>query len=243
MWDRLSPPWQASAEMAWEACCCGCVPIGAVITDPAGNLVAAGRNRMYEPRSAGALHISGVPLAHAEINALLALDYDAVNARQCTLYTTTEPCPQCAGALVMCNVRHLCYASRDPWAGAVNLFQISPYMASKNTRVEGPPDPLFEAVLIALQAEYMVRESARRGKSAPLARPDPVLDAMEKAVPQGVALGERLYRERSLQAMREEHLPARQVFDLLAGMLAPLGGSAVIVPQMAQQPSLPDAAE
>lgn len=233
MWDRLSPPWQASAEMAWEACCCGCVPIGAVITDPAGRLVAAGRNRMYEPRSTGALHISGVPLAHAEINALLALDYDAVNARQCTLYTTTEPCPQCAGALVMCNVRHVRYASRDPWAGAANLFQISPYMASKNTRVEGPPDPLFEAALIAIQAEYMLREGARRGKPDPLARPDPVLDALESIVPQAVALGERLYRERSLQAMRDEHLPARQVFDLLAGMLAPPEGSASLVSQTA----------
>ena len=219
MWDMLSTPWQASAEMAWEACCAGCVPIGAVITGPGGSLLAAGRNRIFEPRGVDGLHVSGVPLAHAEINALLALDYGAVNAKECTLYTTTEPCPQCAGALVMCNIRHVCYASRDPWAGAANLFQLSPYIASKKTRVEAPADPMFEAVLIAIQAEYMVRDGMRRGKPSPLARPDPVLDAMDAIVPQGVALGERLYRDGTLALMRSEHFSAREVFDLLAGML------------------------
>lgn len=230
MWANLSAPWQASAQMAWEACCAGCVPIGAVITDPAGSLVAAGRNRMYEPRSVAALHISGVPLAHAEINALMALDYSAVNAKECTLYTTTEPCPQCAGALVMCNIRHVCYASRDPWAGAANLFHLSPYIASKNTRVEGPPDPLFETLLIAIQTEYMIRQRPRRAKGAPLTHPDPVVEAIRGIVPEGVALGERLYREQTLQWMQAEHLHAREVFDLLAGMLAPPEGGAFIVP-------------
>lgn len=219
MWDSLSTAWQASAEMAWEACCAGCVPIGSVITGPDGSLIAAGRNRMYEPRGVGAMHVSGVPLAHAEINALLALDYGAVNAKECTLYTTTEPCPQCAGALVMCNIRHVCFASRDPWAGAANLFHLSPYMASKKTRLEGPPDPLFECVLIAIQTEYMVREGVRRGKSSPLARPDGVIDAMQAIVPDGVALGERLYREHTLDEMRTAHLRAREVFTLLVEML------------------------
>ncbi len=216
MWSRLSAPWKACIEMAWEAFCAGCIPIGSVITDADGNLVAAGRNRIGHPRAIGPLHLSGLPLAHAEINALLALDYNKVNARECTLYTTTEPCPQCAGALVMCNIRHFCYASRDPWAGSANLFSLSPYMSSKHTRIEGPTDTFLENILAALQAEFFLRESQARGRSKSFG---PVLDAYAKITPEGVALGERLHREHTLQAMQEDHLSTGEVIDLLAGML------------------------
>jgi tRNA(adenine34) deaminase len=217
MWASLAEPWKACAAMAWEAYCAGCVPIGAVITDPAGNLIAAGRNRLLEPRAVGPLNLAGVPLAHAEINALLALDYTAVNPRDCTLYTTTEPCPQCAGALVMCNLRHLCYASRDPWAGSADLFSLSPYIEKKKTRVEGPHNPLFEAVLIALQTEFFLREAVRRGRAGSL---DPVTDALERIVPEGAALGRHLYRDRTLELMQADCLHAAEAFDLLAGMVS-----------------------
>jgi tRNA(adenine34) deaminase len=216
MWAGLSEPWKACAEMAWEAYCAGCVPIGAVIADPAGNLIAAGRNRLLEPRAVGPLNLAGVPLAHAEINALLALDYNAVNPRDCTLYTTTEPCPQCAGALVMCNLRHVCYASRDPWAGSANLFSLSPYMARKKTRIEGPHNPLFEVVLITLLTEFYLREAVRRGRAGSL---DPVIDALEHMVPEGAVLGRRLHRDRTLQLMQHDCLRAGDTFDLLAGMV------------------------
>ena len=40
----------------------------------------------------------------------------------CIVYTTTEPCPLCMGALYMSGVRGLRFTSRDPWAGSANLL-------------------------------------------------------------------------------------------------------------------------
>ncbi len=222
MWAQLSFPWQAAIELAWEANCLGSVPIGAVIVDGQGRLVASGRNRIKEPRGYGITHLAGLPLAHAEINALLALDYQKVNPRECTLYTTTEPCPMCTGALVMAGVRHVCFASRDPWAGSTWLYATDTYIGSKHVRVEGPPDEALEAVLVALQVEFFFRESVSRGKPDLLARNGPFFSSLEAALPQGVALGEKMYGSGKLDQMRGEGISAAEVIEELARELVGL---------------------
>jgi len=224
MWSTLSFAWQSAVEMAWEAALAGSIPIGAVILDGQGRLVAAGRNRLNESRKSETYYLAGLPLAHAEINALMALDYQSTNPRECTIYTTTEPCPMCAGALVMANLRHVCFASRDPWAGSTNLYTGETYLGSKRVLVEGPPDPRFEEILVALQVEYFLRDHLRRKKEL-LARGGPFMTRLAGAVPLGVSLGERVFYQGSLARMREERAPAGVVMDFLEEELGALAGN------------------
>ncbi|MGA1626499.1 MAG: tRNA adenosine(34) deaminase TadA [Prochlorothrix sp.] len=105
--------WMTRAlELAEAAGTAGEVPVGAVIVDRAGNLLAEGENRRERNRD---------PTAHAEIVALRL----AGQRRQdwhltdCTLYVSLEPCPMCAGAIVQARVGCLVYGADDPKAGAV----------------------------------------------------------------------------------------------------------------------------
>jgi len=88
------------------------VPVGAVVLDAAGEVVARGRNR----READA-----DPTAHAELLALRAAAEAVGDWRLdgCTLVVTLEPCTMCAGALTMARVSRLVYGAADPRAGAV----------------------------------------------------------------------------------------------------------------------------
>ncbi len=219
MWDQLSAPWRACMEQAWEAYCAGTVPIGSVITNAAGCILSTGRNRIYQPREASLDYLSGTALAHAEINAIYACDFHGLNPRECILYTTTEPCPMCAGAIVMAHIRSVRYASRDPWAGATNLYTASAYLSRKKMSVSGPSDPRFEAALYAIQADFHLRKAISRGVQDPFQRPRPVLDEMEAANPAGIQLGEQLYHNGGLQRMVAEHYTVREVLDTLEGLL------------------------
>jgi tRNA(adenine34) deaminase len=88
------------------------VPIGAVVLNPDGVLIASGRNER-EARSD--------PTAHAEVVALRRAGSvlgDWQLAR-CTLVVTLEPCCMCAGAVVLSRVARLVFGAWDPKAGAV----------------------------------------------------------------------------------------------------------------------------
>ena len=93
-------------------------------------ILSRGRNRRHEPQGAGNF-ISGSRLAHAEINALILLPEDHPDRHNWILYTTMEPCPLCIGAIYMIGIRQFHYATRDPWAGSVNLLGATPYMSRK----------------------------------------------------------------------------------------------------------------
>jgi len=92
LWERLARPWQCCLEEAWLAYCSGSTPIGAAIADATGYIIARGRNRIYDAVGEGT-HLHGHDLAHAEVNALVTLDYADLDRQTCALYTTTEPCP------------------------------------------------------------------------------------------------------------------------------------------------------
>ena len=162
MWENLSPQWQAALEMAWEAYCSGTIPIGAVIADAEGNIYARGRNRIMDT-SAPDNQVCANELAHAELNALLALKlaYDECKAKSVALYTTMEPCPLCMGAVYMSDVKTLHYAAHDPWAGSTNLLGTTPYLSRKPVKVFEPTNTVLENILIALHTEY---ETYRRGE-------------------------------------------------------------------------------
>ena len=98
-------------DCAREAYAQGEVPVGAVLVDRAGAVVA---------RAANAPIASHDPTAHAEIVALRAAGQALGNYRlpNCTLYVTLEPCAMCVGAVVHARVERVVYAAADPKTGA-----------------------------------------------------------------------------------------------------------------------------
>lgn len=187
LWDGLSEAWQVCLTLAWESYRQGSLPIAAVLVDAEGAVVARGRNRLRDwDGEPNVLHHH--PLAHAEVNALLAFPFRERSAAGCTLLTTTEPCPLCVGALVMCNVRALVYASRDPWAGCSALFGSAPYIRRKGTEVESLAGSPLEDCLIALQLDAHMRVIQTPENRARF------IDVWREIVPVGVAAVERLFR-------------------------------------------------
>ena len=186
---------EACVEQAsWEAYRAGSLPIGAVLTDDArGNVPSRGRNRIHE-RSGAPGAVFGHKLAYAELSALLSLDHEAHDPRACVLWTTTEPCPLCAGAVRMSDVGELRYASREPWGGsAAMLFETVPYLERKNVSVIGLQDGRLEAVLAALQVERFLRL-----KPTVLER---FLRLYGEGMPEATGAWQRLYRWGVLRAM------------------------------------------
>lgn len=206
MWETLSEPWRACVKLAWEAYRAGSLPIGAVVADSGGRVLAEGRNRIHEPSGPPGT-FSGHKLAHAELNALLSLDHDENDPRTCALYTTTEPCPLCAGAARMADVGELRYAAREPWAGSSAAFGTVPYLASGNVRVVGPMDGRLEAVLIALKVERSLRLKPKI--------PARFLGLYEEVVPEATRAGREIHRSGLVRAMSEGGAPAAEVLRAL----------------------------
>lgn len=92
------------------------VPVGAVLVDSTGELIAAGHN---QPISAND------PSAHAEIVVLRAAAQKLRNYRlpDTTLYVTLEPCTMCVGAMVHARVGRLVYGAAEPKTGAIESAQ------------------------------------------------------------------------------------------------------------------------
>jgi tRNA(adenine34) deaminase len=99
-------------EVAAAAVEAGDVPVGAVVLDPSGAVLA---------EAANARERDGDPTAHAEVLALrsAARALGSWRLSGCTLVVTLEPCTMCAGALVLARVARLVYGADDPKAGAV----------------------------------------------------------------------------------------------------------------------------
>jgi len=95
----------------------GDVPIGAVIVYQ-NNIIARAYNQREQLAD---------PTAHAEIIALTqaAAALENWHLHGCTMYVTLEPCPMCAGALVLSRMDRLVYGCDDPKAGACkSLYNI-----------------------------------------------------------------------------------------------------------------------
>ena len=100
------------ARAAWEL---NEVPVGAIVVDVDGRVIAADHNRRQTLAD---------PTAHAEILALrqaAALRHDW-RLDGCTLFVTLEPCPMCAGAIVNARIAKVVYGCPDPKAGAAGTL-------------------------------------------------------------------------------------------------------------------------
>jgi tRNA(adenine34) deaminase len=98
------------AKLAWSL---GEVPVGCVLVDGRGEIVSRARNTRERDRD---------PLGHAELLAIRELSRarGAFRLLDVTAYITLEPCPMCAGALVLARVARVVYGCADPKAGAVH---------------------------------------------------------------------------------------------------------------------------
>lgn len=108
----FEPAMRAALAEAAAAAGSGEVPVGAVVLDAAGTVVARSGNR----READA-----DPTAHAEIVAIRAAASAAGGWRLDghTLVVTLEPCTMCAGAITAARLSRLVFGAPDPRAGAV----------------------------------------------------------------------------------------------------------------------------
>lgn len=88
------------------------VPVGAVLVDDTGELLASGHNQPIGEHD---------PTAHAEIMVLREAARHLSNYRlpNTTLYVTIEPCVMCVGALVQARVARIVYGAREPKTGAI----------------------------------------------------------------------------------------------------------------------------
>jgi tRNA(adenine34) deaminase len=88
------------------------VPVGAVLVDPKGRVLARAGNRPLETAD---------PTAHAEILAIreAAKALGRPRLDGCALYVTLEPCPMCAQAIALAHIGRLVFAAYDPKGGGV----------------------------------------------------------------------------------------------------------------------------
>ncbi len=109
---------RAALELARQAFDEGEVPIGAVIVYD-GRIIGEGYNQRESLKD---------PTAHAEMIAITqaAQSLETWRLLDCTIYVTLEPCPMCAGAIVLARIPTVIYGTTDPKAGACHsLFQIT----------------------------------------------------------------------------------------------------------------------
>jgi len=95
----------------------GDVPIGAIVVYQ-NQIIAKAYNQREQLKD---------PTAHAEIIALTQASayFQNWHLNGCTMYVTLEPCPMCAGALVLSRIDRLVYGCDDPKTGACkSLYNI-----------------------------------------------------------------------------------------------------------------------
>ncbi len=134
-------------EQARQAADEGEVPIGAILVDSAGEVLAGDHNRREQLSDA---------TAHAEMLVIAAAGRARGDWRlpDTTLYVTLEPCPMCAGAAVNARIGTIVYGTPDPKAGAAwSLYNI-PQDARLNHRCEIRQGVLAEETAELLSAFF-----------------------------------------------------------------------------------------
>ncbi len=104
------------------------VPVGAIVVDANNHVVSKANNcreRLHDPT------------AHAEIVALRQAGQvlGTWNLTGCTLYVTLEPCPMCAGAIILSRISLLVYGAHDHKTGAIRSVLNLPDSNASNHRL------------------------------------------------------------------------------------------------------------
>jgi tRNA(adenine34) deaminase len=206
MWNKFSIPWQAAFTEAWESYCNGSIPIGAVLIDSLGNVVSQGRNRINESMAPEGQTCSN-HLAHAEINVLLQLNIKDPNLdSKYTLYTTTEPCVLCFGAIVMSGIRRVRYAALDPIAGGSNLNNASnSFIQSREIDIQCV-DKFLGNIQRVLRTDYLLRLDDK-------IKAESIIFSESIDYPEAVELGKRWYKSNKLIQAKQNGLTVGTIID------------------------------
>jgi tRNA(adenine34) deaminase len=203
MWNDLNYIWQEAFSLAWESFKRDTIPIGAVIVDECGSIVARGRNRIFDEKSSNPL--AGTYMAHAEMTAMIKLkDKEHPNTKKYTLYSTMEPCPMCFGTMVMMGIRNLRYAAKDGFAGAAELNSKMDYIKNKQIAI-AKEAPELEKFQICLQSGY----ECLRNHS----RLDEVLASWSSYCSEGVALAIKLHAEDYFKLGVRDNKSIQEIYD------------------------------
>jgi tRNA(Arg) A34 adenosine deaminase TadA len=192
-WRELDGPWRACLELAWQAYLAETIPVGSVVTDPTGAIVARGRNRIFEAPGTG---LAGSRLAHAEVEALAALATSTRYADH-TLVSSLEPCLLCVGAALLSTVGSIAYAAVDPFGGACSASFDFPDWTRRPLKIAGPLEGWPAFLSAALQSAYW------QGRGDSDTAPD-IVDAFGE---DARGAGRRVRELRGLSEQLEEALP------------------------------------
>ncbi len=105
---------QSAIKLANKAYKIDEVPIGAIIINSKGEILASQHNQK---------EIHHNPIGHAEILAIQEAASKISNWRleDCTLYVTLEPCPMCMSAIQQSRMKQVIFGAYDPKGGALSL--------------------------------------------------------------------------------------------------------------------------
>ena len=156
-WRRLDEHWRCAFRQAWAAYVAGTIPVGAVVVDPSGTIAAEGRNRIFDSEAPPTGQLAGSWLAHAELNAMAQIDAKwSTQSEGWAVYTTLEPCPMCAGAIIVAFRGRITlgYASGDPGVGGLRVLTETGSGSRRQCQIEKLSGPLavFAELLHAVYA-------------------------------------------------------------------------------------------
>jgi tRNA(Arg) A34 adenosine deaminase TadA len=116
-WQSLPLGARAAFEEQWDALAAGGLPCGAAVVDADGQVIARGRNHVYDPAGSRASQtrypLQATRLAHAEMNALAGVRTDA-DHETLTLWTTQHPCAMCTAAVAFVGIGSVRFIADDP---------------------------------------------------------------------------------------------------------------------------------
>ncbi len=135
VWEPLMREALAEAQLALETS--GDVPVGALLVDSEGNILARGHNEK---------ELLQDPTAHAEMVTLRAASDSLGSWRLdgCTLVVTLEPCVMCAGAIQAARIERVVFGAWDERVGAAGSLYDLVRDNRLGSQIEVIPDVLAD---------------------------------------------------------------------------------------------------
>ena len=133
----------------------GEVPVGAIVVSASGEILARGHNRRQ---------IDSDPTAHAELLAIreAARQQGDWRLEGCTVYVTLEPCPMCAGTMVMSRIARCVYGCTDPKGGYLGTLADLSCVSGLNHQFEVSPGILADESAEMLRTFFRNLRSRKR---------------------------------------------------------------------------------
>lgn len=164
----IPPQFRRCLELAWEAYQAGSFPIGALVCDASGTVVAEGRNRIGET-GAPPGRLRNTKLAHAEMDVLAQLPIGEYADH--VLYSSLEPCLLCRAAITVSHVGTVHHLASDVLCGGLDgMRSLTAHTVRRSPSVHGPYPSLEAdvasilpmAVVMAQNPEGWAAEQYRR---------------------------------------------------------------------------------